>query len=93
MLNSQSARFTKNKQTTNIYLVTDGSKVLETTSRENIPRLDCIDVYTGAQNSSASYTSKGYIEVCKVHKPKSHQVFTGVQVSPTDSMGKATDNK
>ena len=80
-------RFTRNKKTTNVLLVADDSEVLETTPREKIPWIDSIYVHL---DSITTYSTKGYLMVQKL---RSHQVFTRVQMSPSDRMGKTTGNK
>ena len=92
--NNQSARFTGiKKKITNIHLVTDNGEILETTQRENILWLDVIDVYPDTQNNTLIYTKKGLLGVHNVHKTKSHQAFTKVEMFPTKWMGKATGKK
>ena len=89
--NNQSARFTGNeKKSTNIHLVADDGKILETTQRENIPWLDIMDVYSDTQDNTSIYTKKGFLEVHNVHKTRSHQMVTQVEMFPTNGMGKVT---
>ena len=68
-------------------------KYWETTQRENISWLDIIDVYPDTQNNTSIYTKKGFLEVHNVHKTKSHQAFTKVEMFPRNWMGKSTGKK
>ena len=61
--------------------------------KEKIPWLDIIDVYPDTQNNASIYTKKGLLEVHNVHKTKSYQAFTKVEIIPTNWMGKATGKK
>ena len=81
------------KKRTNIHLVADDGEILETTQTENIPWLDITDVYPDTQNNTSIYTKKGIMEVHNVHKTKSHQAFTKVEMFPTNWMGKAAGKK
>ena len=68
----------------------DDEEVLETTQRENIPWIDSIHVQS---ENTTTYSAKGYSKVHNVHKTKSCQAFTRVQMFPMNRMGKAAGNK
>ena len=52
-----------------------------------------MSVYPDTQNNTSICTPNGFLEVHNVHKTKSHQAFTKVEIFPTNWMVKATGNK
>ena len=77
------------KKTTNVHLVTDDSKVLETTPKKDISWIDSIYLLP---DGTTTYSPKGYTKSHNTCKPRSHQAFSREHILPTDSMGKATGN-
>ena len=90
--NIQSARFTGNKKkSTNFTWWQMMGKYSK--QYKDIPWLDIIGVYPHTQNNTSIYNKKSFLEVHNVHKTKSHQEFTKVEIFPTNWMGKATSKK
>ena len=56
----------RKKKNTDIYLVTNDGEVTETTSGENIPWIESMDVYPDTHNNSTTYNSRYFLYIHNV---------------------------
>ena len=77
----KSARFSGTRK---VHMVGDGGEVLETMQGENIPWIDYMHIQS---ENTTTYSAKAYSKVHNVHKTRSHQAFTRVQLFPINKDG------